>query len=375
MTSVTTNHSSICWAAVFTGADQPLQLREFPKPIAQAGEALVRIECCTICGSDLHTITGKRKEPTPAILGHEILGVVEEVGKPPLTDISGVSLSVGDRVTWSVAVSCGSCKLCQTGYPQKCKTLSKYGHELAEGRTALSGGLAQFILLKAGSAVMKVSPSLPAEVICPVNCATATIAAAYRVTGDIDGKNVLIFGAGMLGLSAAALATSSGAASVTVCDINQERLKTAQQFGADHTVEAHADITILKQRLFESANLEQFDIILELLGAPAAISATAPLAAIGAHIVLVGSVMPVGLIGFDPEQIVRRWISIHGVHNYAPEDLQTAVAFLEQHHTAYPFAQLVERSFSLDTINEAVEYAVEHRPVRIAVKPIAGSQP
>lgn len=375
MTSETTNHSSISRAAVFTGADQPLELREFPKPIAQAGEALVRIECCTICGSDLHTITGKRKEPTPAILGHEILGVIEEVGDPPLTDIGGVSLSPGDRVTWSVAVSCSECKLCRAGFPQKCEGLSKYGHELAEGRTALSGGLAEFILLRAGSAVMKVSKSLPTEVICPVNCATATIAAAYRIAGDIAGKNVLLFGAGMLGLSAAALATSAGAASVTICDVNRERLAQAQQFGVTYAVESHDEIETLKQRLLHTTKIEQFDVILELCGAPSAISAASQLAAIGGQVVLVGSVMPVGLIGFDPEQIVRRWISIHGVHNYAPEDLQTAVAFLEKHHSTYPFAKLVERSFSLDAINEAVDFAVEYHPVRIAIKPNEGSQP
>jgi len=184
----------------------------------------------------------------------------------------------------------------------------------------------------------------------------------------------LLFGAGMLGLSATALATSSGATSVTVCDINQERLKTAQQFGANHTVEAHDEITVLKQRLRESADLDHFDLILELSGAPAAISASAQLASIGADIVLVGSVMPVGLIGFDPEQIVRRWISIHGVHNYAHQDLETAVAFLEEHHSTYPFAELVERSFSLEAINEAVAYATEHHPVRIAVKPNKGWQ-
>lgn len=68
--------------------------------------ALVRVSLCTVCGSDLHTFTGRRKEKTPCVLGHEPVGVVEEVNGD-LRDVTGDPVRVGDRVVWSVAVSCG----------------------------------------------------------------------------------------------------------------------------------------------------------------------------------------------------------------------------------------------------------------------------
>lgn len=370
MSSAFSHH---CRAAVFTAPDQPLELRDFEVRTPKAGEAVVRVECCTVCGSDLHTITGKRAEPTPTILGHEILGRVESVGEPPLADLTGEPLSAGDRITWSVAVSCGDCDRCRSGYPQKCRSLVKYGHSLATGPEALSGGFAEKILLRAGTAAIKVDESIPAEVICPVNCATATIAAAYRVGGEIVDQNVLIFGAGMLGLTASAWADSAEARSVTLCDRDSTRLERAQRFGADRTVLWQDDWETLQSQLQQEAAVEGFDIILELSGAPAAISAAGRLASIGARIVLVGSVMPVGDVGFDPEQIVRRWLSIHGVHNYTPSDLVTAVRFLETHQSDYPWSGLVETEFSLDEINDAIRDAVKRRPIRMAVKPRQGN--
>ena len=141
---VTTERFGSSNAGVFLGAGQPMDLRTFPLPSPESGEAIVRIECCTLCGSDLHTITGKRTENCPSILGHEILGIVDTVGDPPPCDLDGRPLRAGDRITWSTSVSCGDCDRCRGGLPQKCRTLAKYGHELAEGRYALSGGLSQF---------------------------------------------------------------------------------------------------------------------------------------------------------------------------------------------------------------------------------------
>ena len=138
-------NSSHCRAAVFLAPDQPVELREFSLPVPRSGEALVRIDCCTICGSDIHTITGARHEAVPSILGHEIVGTVTKVGESPLTDIDDQPLQPGDRVTWSACVSCSDCDRCHDGLPQKCRRLSKYGHEVAEGREALSGGLAEHI--------------------------------------------------------------------------------------------------------------------------------------------------------------------------------------------------------------------------------------
>lgn len=346
-----------CQAAVFLGANRPLELRSFPIPALLPGEALAKVECCTVCGSDLHTFAGKRSEPTPSILGHEILGRIAALGAPGPVALDGQALEVGERVTWSTAISCGVCDRCVGGLPQKCRTLAKYGHERAEGRAALCGGLGEYVLLRAGSQIARVDEALPAEVLCPANCATATIAAAIRIAGALEGKRVLIFGAGMLGLTAAAMSQTLGAAEVALCDVDPGRLGLASSFGA--------------QRAFTWNDLpdEQFDVILELAGSPDAVEAACRRASIGGRIVLVGSVMKSRPASIDPELVVRNWLTISGVHNYAPSDLQTAVDFLRRFHSRFPFAKLVAREYSLAQVNDAFVDAIRERPVRVAIRP------
>jgi putative phosphonate catabolism associated alcohol dehydrogenase len=349
--------SGTAQAAVFLGPGRPLELRRFALPEPGAEEALVRVECCTICGSDLHTIRGARVEPVPSILGHEILGVIETVGDPPPQGLDGQRLGPGERITWSTSVACGRCDRCGRGLPQKCRTLAKYGHERAEGRLALSGGLAEYLLLRRGSSAVRVAREIAAEVICPVNCATATVAAAVRAAGTVAGRRVLILGAGMLGLTAAAFARSSGASTVAVTDLDPRRLERATLFGADRAIE------------WPPAIDEAFDVALELSGSPEAVEAALRLGDIGAHVVLVGSVMPSRPVAIDPEYLVRRWLSVHGVHNYAPDDLRRAVAFLEGAGRAYPFGALVERTYPLAEVNAAIETALRTRPIRVGVRP------
>ena len=331
----------------------------------------MRIECCTICGSDLHTITGARDEPVPSVLGHEIVGAVCALGDHPASDIDGRRLELGDRVTWSTCISCGRCDRCQQGMPQKCRYVAKYGHMLAEKGCALSGGMAQHILLRPGSAIVRVDPSIPSDVICPANCATATMAAAFRVAGRVDGRRVLILGAGMLGLTAAAMARAGGASRVTVCDPNTKRLRLANQFGADGCVEWCDEHNELRRRLSAASNESDpaYDIILEVSGVPEAAEAACELGDTRARIIMVGSVMRSRKIEVDPERVVRHWYTIHGVHNYTPDDLCTAVDFLTQFHERFPFAQLVEQSFPLGSVNEAIEMALRERPIRIAIRP------
>jgi putative phosphonate catabolism associated alcohol dehydrogenase len=350
--------SDTCLAAVFVGAGTPLDLREFPVPSLEPGEALVRVECCTLCGSDLHTLTGARSEPAPSILGHEILGIVEQMGDPPPCDLGGSPLRPGDRITWSTTISCGSCDRCRHGFPQKCRTLAKYGHELAEGRLALSGGLAELLLLRRGSAVVRISPDLPAEVICPVSCATATVAGAFRVAGAVAGRRVLILGAGMLGLTAAAFAKVHGASAVVICDVDARRLARAADFGTDGGLQ------------WPPQPLErQFDAVLEMSGSPEAVELAVKCGDVGARMVLVGSVKTSRPIQLDPEALVRRCQSVHGLHNYVPTDLQSAVKFLEESGSTFPFAGLVEATYPLTEVNAAVQRAINGRPFRVAIRP------
>src|SRR5262249_25588876 len=100
-----------------------------------------------------------------------------------------------------------------------------------------------------------------------------------------------------------------------------------------------------------------------------AVEAAVALTDVGSHVVLVGSGMKSRAASIDPQQIVRRWLTVHGGHNYAPPDLESALKFLEQTGAAYPFAGLVATTFSLSEVNEAFAYAQRQRPVRLAVRP------
>src|SRR5262245_53306730 len=185
---------SAALAAVFGGVPEQLEVRELPLPQPAAGEILVRMLGCTICGSDLHTLHGRRQVPVPTVLGHEIVGQIAELGAAaPREDLAGQPLRVGDRITWSLVASCGRCFYCQSDLPQKCLQAVKYGHERLQAGRELLGGLAEHVLLVPGTAIVRLPDELPLEAACPANCATATAAAAIEAAGTIAGSCVCVF--------------------------------------------------------------------------------------------------------------------------------------------------------------------------------------
>jgi putative phosphonate catabolism associated alcohol dehydrogenase len=348
-------------AAVFHAPQQALELRQVPLPKnLSVGEALVEISCCTLCGSDLSTLAGHRQEPTPCILGHEILGRIVALGAGELVDLRGRPLRVGDRVIWSVAASCSQCRNCNRGLPQKCSQLKKYGHSQLTEAWQLSGGLAQYCHLVAGTQTVIVGEMLADRILTPASCATATVAAAVRKAGNLKDTHVLVFGAGLLGLTACAMAKQAGAQSITICDLSSERIALAQKFGASRG---------LLWQEWDQPREPAYDVILEMSGNAAAIQAALQVAAIGATIVLVGSVRPTPAIELYPEQFVRRLLSMHGVHNYSPADLLTAVDFLENWGLAFPFGEVVTEPYPLSDINALLSSDAQRHAVRIAVAP------
>jgi alcohol dehydrogenase len=357
-------------AMIFEGPGRPLSARQFLRPTLGAGEMLVEVTCTTLCGSDLHTYSGRRGTPCPTILGHEIVGRVAELrpGDPPV-DLHGRPLAVGDRVTWSVAASCGGCFYCQRGLPQKCERLFKYGHEKLDERHPLSGGLAEHCHLARGTSILKVPDDLADEVVCPANCATATVAAALRAAGSLSERNVLVQGCGMLGLTAAAMAAERGAREVIVCDPDASRLGWAARFGATRTVHLANPASALTDTVAQATAGRGVDVALELSGDPAAIEAGLPLLCTGGHYVWVGAVFPTREVALSPELIVRRLLRIEGVHNYTPADLLRAVEFLDAAQSRFPFAELVTARFALADAEQAFRHAAQAHAPRVAILP------
>ncbi|MDX2037996.1 MAG: zinc-binding dehydrogenase [Isosphaeraceae bacterium] len=312
-------------AIVFHGPGEPLVLREFRRCEAPAGGLLARVAACTLCGSDLHSVEGRRTVAVPTILGHEILGVVEAFGEGAArTDAAGDELREGDRITWAIVAACGACVFCERGLPQKCEYQTKYGHERIRPGLELTGGLADRVQLVPGTAIFRVPEHLPDEVACPANCATATVAAAFEAAGPVEGRDVLILGAGMLGITAVACARASGARTVIACDRDAARAETAARFGAD----AVASPETLTETIARTTSGRGIDAAIELTGAPESFEAALAAARVGGSIVLVGSVFPSRPVEVAPERVVRGCLTIRGVHNYAPRHLKQAIDFL-----------------------------------------------
>lgn len=354
-------------AAVFHGAGQPLELCELPIPPLEHGELLVEVTLSTICGSDLHTFTGRRACECPTILGHEIVGrVVESSGS--VQDLFGNDVRIGDRITWSIAASCGECFYCSNTLPQKCDHLAKYGHEPLETR-GLVGGLAKHCRLMPGTAVCRIPESLSDAEACPASCCTATAAAALRTAGAIDGTSVVILGAGSLGLTAAAMALQQGAQVAFLADMDEARLARAEALtGCVPSSVANGD-QILREQIADHTNGRGVDIVLEMTGSTDAAESGINLLRIGGRMILVGAVFPGRAMELSPEIVVRKLLRIEGVHNYGPEDLRTAIEFLESAPAESPARNLVEREFCLEEVNEAFEFALQNRPLRVAVRP------
>lgn len=236
-------------------------------------DVLVKLDVATICGSDLHTINGTRKEPTPLVLGHEGVGFIEAYGstsdKPPHQQQqqthhhlhhSASSLPIGSRVTWSLASSCGLCPACvHYSIPQKCDSVFKYGHAPTSSGLGLNGTYSTHIVLRPGTFIATLPDNVPSRVASPANCALSTIVGALTpermqaVRPDADrslltlrpsssllnpkphppARTALVQGAGLLGIYAVMyLKHHYGFDRVICSDTHPVRLAIAKAFGA-----------------------------------------------------------------------------------------------------------------------------------------------
>ena len=326
-------------AAVWTGSGVDVQKVDLPE--LARGETLVRVRLATVCGSDLHTVTRRRRAPCPSVLGHEAVGTVVAGGTR--------SISVGDRVVWSVTVSCGRCARCRSGFTAKCTSVRKVGHERFDGDWPLSGAYAEHVVLPHGTAMAKVPDAMPDAVAAPAACATATVMATLEAAGNVGGRRVLVIGAGMLGLTAAAALAEAGAR-VRVTDVDPQRLEMVSRFGG--TPDGGGSV----------------DAAIDFSGSSDAIDLAFARLSTGGVLVLAGSVMPGRRVEVSPETIVRQWLTITGVHNYEPRHLTRAVKFLERTLEAYPWRSMVADPVDLDAIASALTPAPAGK-LRAAIKP------
>lgn len=353
-------------AAVFSRSGLPIEIVDIAIPLLQSGEILVRNEMAALCRSDLATCSGKRVELSPTILGHEVVGRVADFGPgAPRVDLRGSPLNVGDRITWAIFASDPTSEMAMRGMPQKGPGRFKYGHERLDGTNTLHGGLAEHIILRPHTPLIRIEEEVPVQVAAIVNCAVATIAGALRTAGAIEERRVFISGSGMLGVLACAMARFRGASRVAAMDIDAGRLEIAKRFGADVTIE----IESVPERASSIAlsNFEAVDVVVETSGVPGSMEATLEKLAVGGVAVWVGAVHPDRPIALDAQHIVRNLLAIRGLHNYNTGDFLAAVEFIESIHRTLPIRDLVEDAFGLDQINEAFAYAMSSKAFRVGV--------
>lgn len=331
---------------------------------------MCKVTMSTICGSDLHTISGRRVEPTPLILGHEIIGEIAALGEGLERDGFGQELKPGDRVSWSIMACCGRCFYCEAGLPQKCEHLQKYGHTSCDGPPHLTGGYAEYIQLFPGTSVFRVPESLSDEVATPANCALSTVIHGAEAIELQEGESVLIQGAGLLGLNLIALAIEAGARDIAVTDVAQSRLDMAAAFGATLCLNLkELGVGEAAARLRERTGGHGVDVAFEVSGAEAAVAQAVDALRLGGRYLIAGLVTPGGDLGMQGNQVTRGCLTIKGIHNYRPEHLGQALRFLDECSARYPYDRLVGETFSLDRIGEAVETAISGRYIRVAVRP------
>ncbi len=358
-------------AALFEGPGRPFSVQELPLDPPQPGGALVRLSMATVCGSDVHSWTGRRPSPIPGILGHEMVGVVAALGDGEFPALRGEPLRVGDRITWSEYIACWQCDRCLgLELPQKCRRLRKYGHEGLAEPPGLLGGFAEYCHLLPGTTVLRLPQSVSDAEAVTVNCAGATMAAVVEAAEVGMGDCVVIQGLGALGLWGVALARAAGARAVIGLDTVEERLAMARRLGADLALPVgETPPERLRELVTSNSQAGGADAVIETAGVASALREGLALLRPAGRYVTAGLVLPAAPVDLDASLLVRGMLTVRGVHNYRPRHLARALDFVAHSRATVPLADVVSIQMPLDEIDEAFAHAAARRGVRIAVAP------
>lgn len=207
-------------------------LKEVEKPQIQPDEVLVRIQACSICGSDVHGMDGStgRRIP-PVIMGHEAAGIIEQVGQ----NVEG--WKEGDRVTFDSTLYCGECEFCKRGEVNLCDNRRVFGVSCGEYR--FNGAFAEYAAVN-----QRILYKLPEEVsflqaamIEPLSIAVH----AVRVSNIAQDQDVAVVGTGMIGLLLVQVLAAKGCRKLIAVDVDDDKLALAKRFGATHIVNSKGD--------------------------------------------------------------------------------------------------------------------------------------
>jgi S-(hydroxymethyl)glutathione dehydrogenase/alcohol dehydrogenase len=306
-------------AAVLERPGEPIRVETIERPRPLAGEVLVRVAGCGVCHTDLHVMKGEVAFPTPCVLGHEIAGVIEELGP----DVGG--FAPGDRVACAFIMPCGSCRHCVRGRDDLCETffaMNRLRGTLYDGTSRLRrgdgttlamysmAGLAEYAVVPATD-VFAVPEAVDLASAAVLGCAVFTAYGAVSHAGHVSvGDRVAVVAAGGVGLNIVALARAFGASQVIAVDVAADKLATARELGATDTVDASAVDPVAAVR--ELTGGDGVDVAFEALGRPQTVAQAFKMARDGGTVVAVGIGAGAAAAEIEITHLVRRGIHIVG---------------------------------------------------------------
>jgi L-iditol 2-dehydrogenase len=344
-----------CKAAVLEEYGKPLQFREVTIPEVEPGGILVKVEMAGICGTDVHQQRGELslKGPLPNVQGHETIGRIVKLGEGRTRDVSEEKLGIGDRIMWAHA-SCGECYWCEVARDSAlCARRSAYGFAPPE---ALKGGFAEYEYVTPATKVVRVPDELTEEEAIGVGCAFRTVVAGYERLGCVGfQENVVIQGAGPVGLYSLLMAVEGGAGKTIVIGAPAKRLELAKKWGANYVIniDEMKDPVQRKERVLELTGGRGPETVVECSGVLAAFNEGLDMIQKGGRYLVMGQTSTES-IPVIPNLIVHKSLTVFGNFSGAIQHFYKALQFVKHKRTKYPFADIVSTKYRLEQINDAL---------------------
>jgi len=339
--------------AIVQTAPRALELRELPVPAIDADSALLRVEACGICGSDVEQYTGTLPVRLPLIPGHEPLGIIEEIGERAA---ARWHVRAGDRVAVETLIPCGHCRACVAGQYQLCRGrggMFGYAYVPLSHAPGLWGAYADFMYLDPFSLVHPIRADVPANLAVMFNPLGAGFRWAVEIPDTGPGDIVLILGPGQRGLASIIAARAAGADLIIVTGLQRDaaKLALAKELGADHTIDIeNAD---LRGRVRELTNGHGADVIVEVSAyAPEPVAEALYCAAAGARIVLAGVKGFKAVPDFISDLIVAKELTIKGAFGVTWKAYEAAIRLIESGRV--PLQKMHTHDFPLEAAETAI---------------------
>jgi threonine dehydrogenase-like Zn-dependent dehydrogenase len=341
-------------------ADRRFELMEHPIPPVGRGEALLRIEACGLCGSDVEQYRGafiaKGLVSYPVIPGHEPVGTIEEIGSEAA---AAWGVKRGDRVAVEPHLSCGLCRSCLEGHYHLCKAirptgLPAYGFLPMDLGHGLWGGYATYLHLAPRTVLHRIPATMPIELASMYQALAAGVRWAVQVPKTALGDTVLILGCGQRGLGAVIACKEAGAGTVIVTGLKRDahKLALAAALGADHTIVADEEDTLA--RVMAITGGRGVDIALDVTpGAVQPVIDAVEAVRVGGTIVIGGVKGKRITVALDTDRVVFKEITIHGVYSQGTAAYREALRLLAENR--YRLERLHTHSFPLSQVERALQ--------------------